>query len=45
MRSTAFLFSVKLSIALPDNSAVFACGVPDLRAVYLPTIPAENLAG
>ena len=42
MRRTAFLFSIKLSIALPNYSAVFACGVPYFRAVYLSAVPTEN---
>ena len=37
VRSSTFTLALKLTIALPDSSAVLAVRVPYLRAIKLPT--------
>ena len=45
MRSAAFYLVVELAVALPDNAAVFAVGVPDLGAVVAAAVAADQPGG
>ena len=41
----AFLTTVKFVVALPDYLPVFIVGMPDLRAVPAPAVPAADFTG
>ncbi len=41
----AFIGSLELGIALPDNTAVFTVGVPDFGAVVFAAVTADQLSG
>lgn len=44
MWRSAEVFTLKLAVALPDGTAIFAGRVPDLRAIKALTITADNSA-
>lgn len=45
VRGAAFVFPLKLVIALPDHPAIFVRAVPDLRAEIMAAVAADQAAG
>ena len=42
MRGGTLLRALEFTVALPDGAAVFACGVPDLRAAKRSAVAADD---